>query len=152
MQCLIFLSLQGPGDLRVCDLPLLCAGVSEMKTMHNVSLVNVIPFANPHPYDLSCSPKGIHCSELTHTCAHTHTCARCSWVTGTGIKVIPCWWLKSVDNRDVSKGDQSRLAQDTARGLVGLPVINTGCYLGAGSLTSPHWGNTGSAISMEEKC
>ena len=44
-----------------------------MKTMHNVSLVNVIPFANPHPYDLSCSPKGIHCSELTHTCAHTHT-------------------------------------------------------------------------------
>lgn len=58
----------------------------------------------------------------------------------------------SVDNRDFSKGDQSRLAQDTAGGLVVLPVINTGCYVGARMLMSPHWGNTGSAISMEEKC
>lgn len=50
----------------------------------------------------------------------THVRARCSWVTGSGINVIPCWWLKSVGNRDVSKGDQSRLAQDTAGGLFGL--------------------------------
>lgn len=54
-----------------------------------------------------------------------------------------------MDNRDFSKGDQSRLAQDTAGGLV---VINTGCLAGAGALMSRHRGNTGSAISIEEKC
>lgn len=57
-----------------------------------------------------------------------------------------------MDNRDFSEGDQSRLAQDTAGGLVALPVINTGCLTGAGTLMSRHRGDTGSAISMEEKC
>lgn len=62
--------------------------------------------------------------------------------------VVP-GWLESADNWDVSKGDQCRLAQDTPGGLVGLPVINTSYYQGAGKLTSPHWGSAGSAISME---
>lgn len=114
------------------------------KTMHNVRprwcycIYKSSP-AQPLPFFLP---------EERHVCAW----ARCSWVTGSGINVIPCWWLESVDNRDFSKGDQSRLAQDTVGGLVVLPVINTGCYVGAHMLMSPHRGNTGSAISMEEKC
>lgn len=113
-------------------------------------LVNVIAFANLHPRNLVHSPFSPAATHtLTELHKHARVCARCGWVTGSGINVIPCWWLKSVDNGDVSKGDQSRLAQDTAGGLLGLPVINTGCYLGAGTLASPHWGNTGSAISME---
>lgn len=117
----------------------------------NVRLVKfycIYKSSSPHPFShFSLPPKRIHMLATLHT--HTHVRAWCSWVTGSGINVIPCWWLKSVDNRDVSKGDQSRLAQDTAGGLVGFTVINTGCYLGVGTLTSPHWGNTGSPISME---
>ena len=148
--CRCVLSSYPRGDPVISWSPLHHTPVSEMKTMHNVRPVDVIAFTNLHPrkpLPFSLYPRGEHMLANLHT--HTHSCARCGWVTGSGINVIPCWWLKSVDNRDVSKGDQSRLAQDTAGGLFGLPVINTGCYLGVGTLTSPRWGNTGSAISME---
>lgn len=136
---LVFPWIQGPWDLCASQL----SPTLEKKTMHNLNQESVITctiFFHLPIFYLLVSPQG-------NTCVNKPVCSNVSVHSAPGsqevaLELIPCWWLKAVDNRNACKGDQSRLAQDTAEGMLELFVISKDCYLGSGMLRGGTHGQT----------